>query len=55
MEDRITPEDIAQWVINNRYPKSEFDKVSDFQMFHHVAHLIKEYTYQQLDNQKQVN
>jgi hypothetical protein len=24
------PEHIAQWVIDNRYPKSENDKVSDF-------------------------
>lgn len=27
-------EEIAQWVINNRYPKSENDKVSDAEMYH---------------------
>lgn len=29
-----TIEEIAQWVIDNRYPKSENDKVSDFEMYH---------------------
>jgi hypothetical protein len=28
-----TIEEIAQWVIDNRYPKSENDKVSDFEMY----------------------
>jgi hypothetical protein len=25
---------IAQWVIDNRYPKSENEKVSDVEMYH---------------------
>jgi hypothetical protein len=29
-----TIQEIAQWVIDNRYPKSENDKVSDFEMYH---------------------
>jgi len=29
-----TIQEIAQWVINNRYPKSENDKVSDAEMYH---------------------
>lgn len=29
-----TIEEIAQWVISNRYPKSENDKVSDAEMYH---------------------
>ena len=32
----------AQWVIDNRYPKSEFNKVSDFEMYHHIIKLIKD-------------
>ena len=28
-----TIQEIAQWVIDNRYPKSENDKVSDFEMY----------------------
>jgi hypothetical protein len=26
-------EEIAQWVINNRYPKNELEKVSDAEMY----------------------
>jgi hypothetical protein len=29
-----TKQEIAQWVIDNRYPKSENNKVSDFEMYH---------------------
>lgn len=29
-----TSQELAQWVIDNRYPKSELDKVSDFEMYH---------------------
>ena len=35
-------EKIAQWVIDNRYAKSELNKVSDFEMYHHIIKLIKE-------------
>lgn len=29
-----TIQEIAQWVIDNRYPKTENDKVSDGEMYH---------------------
>lgn len=32
----MTPENIAQWVIDNRYPKSEQEKVSDHEMYHFI-------------------
>lgn len=35
-----TPEQIAQWVIDHRYPKSEFDKMSDFEMYHGLVDRI---------------
>lgn len=35
-------EEIAQWVIDNRYPKNELNKISDFEMYHHIIKLIKE-------------
>jgi hypothetical protein len=35
-----TPEQIAQWVISNRYPKSEQDKVSDHEMYHFILENI---------------
>ena len=35
-----TKEEIAQWVINNRYPKSENDKVSDAEMYHELVESI---------------
>lgn len=31
-----TPEQIAQWAIDNRYPKGEFNKVSDFELYHTI-------------------
>lgn len=34
------PEQIAQWVIDNRYPKSENNKVSDFEMFTTIVEKI---------------
>lgn len=35
-----TPEQIAQWVIDNRYPKSENEKVSDHEMYHYILEKI---------------
>lgn len=32
-----TPEEIAQWIIDNRYPKSEQEKVSDIVMYHTIV------------------
>jgi hypothetical protein len=31
-----TLEEVAQWVINNRYAKSELEKVSDFEMYNTI-------------------
>jgi len=35
-----TPEEIAQWVIDNRYPQSEKQKVSDTEMYHNLVDSI---------------
>ena len=35
-----TAEQIAQWVIDNRYPKSENNKVSDSEMYHELVESI---------------
>ena len=35
-------EEIAQWVINNRYPKSENNKVSDSEMYYALIEKINE-------------
>jgi len=37
-----TAKEIAQWVIDNRYPKGENDKVSDFEMYHELLKKIEE-------------
>ena len=37
-----TIEELAQWVIDNRFTKSENKKVSDFEMFTIVVEKIKE-------------
>ena len=33
--------EIAQWVIDNRYPKSENDKISDLEMYHEIVDSIE--------------
>jgi hypothetical protein len=35
-------EKIAQWVIDNRYPKSENNKMSDFEMYHELVDKIQQ-------------
>ena len=35
-----TAEQLAQWVIDNRYPKSENNKVSDSEMYHELVESI---------------
>jgi hypothetical protein len=30
-------QELAQWVIDNRYPKSQNDKISDFEMYHTIV------------------
>jgi hypothetical protein len=37
-------EEIAQWVINNRYAKSENDKVSDSEMYYFIVDEINNKT-----------
>ena len=34
-------EEIAQWVIDNRYPKSENDRISDLEMYNEIVDSIK--------------
>ena len=36
-----TAKEIAQWVIDNRYPKSENEKVSDMEMYHELVESIE--------------
>jgi len=37
MELNHNAQEIAQWVIDNRYPKSEKEKVSDLEMFYYLV------------------
>lgn len=37
----MTPKEIAQYVIDDRYPKNENDKVSDVEMYHWIIENIK--------------
>ena len=39
-----TAKEIAQWVIDNRYPKNEKEKVSDLEMYHELVNMIDELT-----------
>jgi len=41
-------EEISQWVIDNRYPKSELVKITDLEMFHSVMDSIEKYTQDQI-------
>lgn len=45
-----TPEhlNIAQWVIDNRYPKSELDKISDFELYTELSDKIQAHTQSQI-------
>ena len=36
-------EEVAQWVINNRYPKSELEKVSDKEMYEYIVKELGQY------------
>lgn len=38
----MTAEEIAQWVIDNRYPKSEDDKISDHELYYELVEKIKD-------------
>ena len=41
-----TIQEIAQWVIDNRYPKSENDKVSDFEMYQTLIEAMNQVLHQ---------
>jgi hypothetical protein len=36
-----TAKELAQWVIDNRYPKNENEKVSDVEMYHELVESIE--------------
>lgn len=36
-------EEIAQWVIDNRYPKSEQDKLSDFELYNGLVEKMQQF------------
>jgi len=38
-----TPEEIAQWVIDNRYPKSENENTTDSEMYHFLVQEISQF------------
>lgn len=39
-----SPEQLAQWVIDNRYAKSENEKVSDFEMYNTILNAFSQMT-----------
>jgi len=39
--------EIAQWVIDNRYPKGEYNKIDDFEMYHTLIDMMNEVLCQQ--------
>jgi hypothetical protein len=41
-----TIQEIAQWVIDNRYPKSENNKVSDAEMYHTLIEAMNQVLHQ---------
>jgi len=43
-----TIEEISQWVIDNRYPKSKNDKVSDFEMYQTLIEAMNQVLHQPL-------
>lgn len=38
----MTANEIAQWVIDNRYPKNELEKLSDLELYHGLVEKINE-------------
>jgi hypothetical protein len=38
----MKPGEIAQWVIDNRYPKSEHEKIGDAEMYHTIIEKINQ-------------
>lgn len=36
-----TPKEIARWVIDNRWPKNENEKISDVEMYHTIVDSIQ--------------
>jgi len=48
-------EEIAQWVIDNRYAKSEKEKVSDFEMYHTIIEQIEALSICEVSRSKQTD
>ena len=46
-------ETIAQWVIDNRFPKSENEKITDFEMYHSVLDSIEEHAKDQIEKDRE--
>lgn len=44
-----TAQEIAQWVIDNRYPKWENEKVSDFEMYQNLVGFINHLPVKSID------
>lgn len=44
METNKTPEQIAQWVIDNRYPKGEYQNTPDSEIYHTILDGINDLT-----------
>jgi len=49
MSNTNKAEELAQWVIDNRYPKSELDKTSDLEMYHYIVDKFKSYRQSEID------
>lgn len=45
----MNPQEIAQWVINNRYPRGENDKVSDHEMYTTIVESVNKMVFAQMD------
>lgn len=37
----MTKEEVAQWVIDERYPKGEYEKISDHELYHGLIEKIE--------------
>jgi len=49
-----TLEEIAQWAIDNRYPKSEFEKVSDAEMYHTIIEKVSKWQQERMYSEEEV-
>jgi hypothetical protein len=49
-----TLEEVAQWVINNRYAKSELEKVSDFEMYNTIIDKCSKWQAERMYSEEEV-